>query len=120
MKDKTKEKIANLCDRAQQELDRQQLQLALNNYRQALQIAKENRLNKFSAVILNYIGDVWQLLGEVQDAVIAYEAAIKALNSEDESQLAEVINRLSSVSKGFYGNVDFAPVLDRAENAQNI
>ncbi|MEM8723490.1 MAG: CHAT domain-containing tetratricopeptide repeat protein [Cyanobacteria bacterium P01_G01_bin.39] len=115
-----KDRIIYLCDRAQQNLANKQLQLALNNYRQALQIAQDNKLTRLTAVILNYIGDIWLLLGEIQDSVIAYEAAIQVFNSEEESQLAEVINRLSSVSKGFYGDVDFAPVLDRAENAPTI
>ena len=120
MEDKTKEKINNLCDRAQQNLANNQLQLALNNYRQALKLAQDNKLTRFAAVILNYIGDIWQLLGEVQDAVIAYEAAIKILASEEESQLASVNNSLSLASKNFYSDVDFAPVLDRAANAVSL
>ena len=52
--------------------------------------------------VLNYIGDTFQAQEEIQDAVIAYEAALEALESEGTLKLESVIDRLSQVSQGFY------------------
>ena len=73
-----KQKIVSLAHQASIALDNKQNQDALDAYGQALKIAREEKQTRLLAVILNYIGDTFQAQGEIQDAVIAYEAALES------------------------------------------
>ena len=95
-------RIISLANQASIALKQKDYQTALDAYAQALKIAREEKLFRFTAVILNYIGDTFQAQGEIQDAVIAYEAALKALQLQDKLKVESVIDRLGQVSKGFY------------------
>ncbi len=85
-----------------------------------MKIAREEKLFPLTAVILNYIGDTFQAQGEIQDAVIAYEAALQALESENTLKVESVIDRLSQVPKGFYSNPAPVPDLYSAETAATL
>ena len=98
----SKGKIIALAHQASIALERKDYQTALDAYTQALKIAREEKLSRLIAIILNYIGDIFQAQGEIQDAVIAYEAALKALQLQDKLKVESVIDRLSQVSKDFY------------------
>ncbi|MGK7948281.1 MAG: CHAT domain-containing protein [Xenococcaceae cyanobacterium] len=117
---KINQNIVSLTNQASLALKQKDHQTALDTYTQALKIAREEKLPRFTAVILNYIGDTFQAQGEIQDAVIAYEAALEALESEDTLKLESVIDRLSEVSKGFYSNPDPVPDLYSAEVAETL
>ena len=113
-------KIVSLTNQASVALKQKNYQTALDIYTQALKIAREEKLSRLSAVILNYIGDMFQAQGKIQDAVIAYEAALEALESEHTLKVESVIDRLSQVSKGFYSNPHPVPDLYSAEVAATL
>ena len=115
-----KENIVALTNKASIALKQKDYQTALDAYAQALKIAREEKLFPLTAVILNYIGDTFQAQGKIQDAVIAYEAALEALESEDKLKVESVIDRLSRVSKGFYSNPEPVPDLYSAEVAETL
>ena len=117
---KINQEIVSLTNQASLALKRKDHQTALDAYGQALKIAREEKLSRLTVVILNYIGDTFQAQGEIQDAVIAYEAALEALKSEDKLKVDSVIDRLGQVSKGFYSNPDPVPDLYSAEVAETL
>ncbi|MEP0924361.1 tetratricopeptide repeat protein [Leptolyngbya sp. ST-U4] len=86
--------VASLVNQAMIALTQQNHTNALNAYAAALRIARELKRSRLIAVILNHVGDTFQAQGEIQDAVIAYEAALRALESEDELKLDSVRNCL--------------------------
>ena len=117
---KMNQEIVSLTNQASLALEQKDYQTALDAYTQALKIAQEEKLPRLTAVILNYIGDTFQAQGEIQDAVIAYEAALKALQSQDKLKVESIIDRLSEVSKGFYRKPDPVPDLYSAKVAENL
>ena len=116
----SKEKIIVLAHQASIALEQKNYQTALDAYGQALKIAREEKFSDLTAIILNYIGDTFQAQGEIQDVVIAYEAALEALESEHTLKVESVIDRLSRVSKGFYNNPDPVPDPYSAEVAETL
>lgn len=114
------EKIISLANRASLARSNKNNQSALDDYSQALAIAKTEKRSRLVAVILDRIGDTFQTQGEIQDAVIAYEAALQALESPDQLQANSVIDRLSRVPKGFYNNPETIPDLYSTAVAQTL
>lgn len=92
--------VASLVNQATIALTQQVYPSALIAYAAALRVAKE--LNpRLIAVLLNRTGQILQTQGKVQDAVIAYESALRALEGETDLDLRFVERQLSQVSKGF-------------------
>ncbi len=114
------EEIVFLINQATLDLDQKNYPTALDHYGKALQIARSEKDFRLVAVLLNRIGDTFQAQGEIQDAVIAYETALQALESEDEFKVDSIINRLSRVSKGFYNNPEAIPDLYSIKVAETL
>lgn len=112
--------IVSLVDRAIVFLDRNNYENAGNDYAKALEIAKADRNSRLVAVIINRIGDIYQVQGKIQEAVIAYGAALQALAGGDESKVNNIINDLSRVSKGFYSNPETIPDLYDIKVAESL
>lgn len=77
---------------------------ALTAYGDALKIAQELNRSRLIAALLNRIGQVLQQNGEIQDAVIAFESALRALENDSDLNLESVTQQLSQVSKGYQIN----------------
>jgi tetratricopeptide (TPR) repeat protein len=90
--------IVYLVDRAIIFLDRKNYENALDDYARALELAKADQNSRLVAVIINRIGDIYQAQGKIQEAVMAYGAALQALARRDESKVNEIINSLSTKS----------------------
>jgi tetratricopeptide (TPR) repeat protein len=101
-------------------LDRQSYENALDDYGRALELAKADRNALLVAVIINRIGDIYQAQGKIQEAVMAYGAALQALAGGDESKVNEVISRLSRVAKSFYGKPETIPDLYNVKVAESL
>lgn len=86
-------------------------QNALESYTIALKIAREMERSRLVAVLLNRMGHILQAQGKIQDAVIAYESALRALEKDTTFNLEDVVNQLSQVGKG-YAVSDPEPVPD--------
>lgn len=54
----------------------------LEAYASALKIARELERSRLVAVLFNRMGSVLQVKGEIQDAAIAYESALRALERD--------------------------------------
>jgi tetratricopeptide (TPR) repeat protein len=117
---KIKQEIVLLVDRAIIFLDRQSYENALDDYARALELAKADRNSRLVAVIINRIGDIYQAQGKIQEAVMAYGAALQALAGGDESKVNEVISRLSQVAKSFYGKPETIPDLYNVKVAESL
>ncbi|MEH2154045.1 CHAT domain-containing tetratricopeptide repeat protein [Nostoc sp.] len=112
--------IVALANQADIIFSNQAYQEALEAYNSAVKMTRKLGRSRLVAVFLNRIGDTFQAQGEIQEAVIAYEAALQALESEDESKIDSVIHRLSRVSKGFYNNPETIPDLYSIRVAQTL
>jgi len=67
--------IVSLVNQAAIALANRHYQDALKAYASALEIAKQVGRSRLIAVLLNRMGQVLQMQGKIQDAVIAYESA---------------------------------------------
>jgi len=112
--------IVALAKQADIALSNQAYQEALEAYNSAVKLTRKLGRSRLVAVLLNRIGDTFQARGEIQEAVVAYEAALQSLESEDESKIDSVIHRLSRVSKGFYNNPEAIPDLYSIRVAQTL
>jgi tetratricopeptide (TPR) repeat protein len=117
---KIQTEIVSLVDRAIIFLDRKNYENALDDYGRALEIAKADKNSRLVAVIINRIGDIYQAQGKIQEAVMAYGAALQALASGDEFEINAIMNRLSRVSKGFYGKPETIPDLYNVKVAASL
>lgn len=108
MMDQTTE-IASLVNQATIALTQRDYSSALNAYAAALKIAKKLKRSRLIAVLLNRTGQVLQTQGKVQDAVIAYESALRALEGETDLDLQFVDRQLSQVSKGYANSHSDSP-----------
>jgi tetratricopeptide (TPR) repeat protein len=115
-----KQEIVALVDRATIFLDRQNYQNALDDYAKALELAKAEQKSRLVAVIINRIGDIYQAQGKIQEAVMAYGAALQALAAGDETKVNDIINHLSQVSKSFYGKPETIPDLYNVKVATSL
>jgi CHAT domain-containing protein len=112
--------IVSLVDRAVIFLDRKSYENAFDCYGRALEIAKADQNSRLVAVIIDRIGDIYQAQGKIQEAVMAYGAALQALASGDESKVNAMIRRLSRVSKSFYGTPETIPDLYDVKVAESL
>ncbi|NLG70480.1 MAG: CHAT domain-containing protein [Chloroflexi bacterium] len=74
---------------------------ALLAHGQALQIAAEMERPRLMAVILMRMGLTLEAARRVQDAVIAYESGLRALDADPGLDLSDVLMRLGAVHKGY-------------------
>ena len=112
--------IVSLANRASIFLDRKNHENALNDYGKALELAKADKNYPLIAVIINHIGDIYQAQGKIQEAVMAYGAALEALAGGDESKVNDIINDLSQVPKNFYSTPETTPDLYNIQVAQTL
>ena len=111
--------VVAFTNQASLALTHRQYQEALKAYTSALEVAKELQRSRLIAVLINRRGHVLQAQGKIQDAVIAYESALRALEKDKSFNLESVANLLSqSVAnllsqkgKGYFVN-DPEPVPD--------
>jgi tetratricopeptide (TPR) repeat protein len=90
-KGKRKEKVAlykevvSFANQANLNLANRNYEKALEAYTNALKIAKEMERSRLVAVLLNRMGHILQAQGKIQDAVITYESALRALDKDSRS-----------------------------------
>ena len=114
------QQIVSLANQATIFLNRGNYQAALKSYGDALNIAKQLKRTTLVAVLLNRSGNTFQAQNNIQQAVIAYETALQALESNDETKLNDIISRLSGVSKSFYNSPETIPDLYSVTVAQSL
>jgi len=96
-------------------------QVALQAYTRTLNIAQQMGRSRLIAALLNRMGQVLQIQGKIQDAVIAYESGLRALETDAELHLEQVTQQLSQVSKGYAINTpEPLPDLYYAQVAESI
>ena len=99
-KGKRKEKVAlykevvSFANQANLNLANRNYEKALEAYTNALKIAKEMERSRLVAVLLNRMGHILQAQGKIQDAVITYESALRALDKDRIFNLESIINGL--------------------------
>jgi len=94
---------------------------ALAAYTSALDIAQQMGRSRLIALLLNRMGLVLQTQGEIQDAVIAYESALHALEKDVDLNLEQVRHQLSQVSKGYaISEPEPLPDLYRAQVTESV
>jgi tetratricopeptide (TPR) repeat protein len=93
--------VVSLVQQASLAIANRNQQGALVAYTSALDIAQQLKRSRLIAALLNRMGLVLQMQGEIQDAVIAYESALRALEKDVDLNLAQVTRQLSQVSKGY-------------------
>lgn len=115
-------KIVTLAQQAQQAIAHRNYTKALSTYNQAFKLAKPLNHPHLISVLLGAQGKVLEKQGEIQDAVIAYEAALEALskNKKNLEALNNLIGQFGQVRKGFYASPDPLPDLYSPEFAQNL
>ena len=96
-------KIVALENKALADSAARQWDAAVRGHSQALLIAWELTQPRLLAVLLNRLGQALEGQGDRQDAVVAYESGIRALDADAELDLQEVLSSLNSVGKGYYG-----------------
>jgi tetratricopeptide (TPR) repeat protein len=101
--------VVSLVNQATIALTQRDYSGTLDAYASALKIAKELKRSRLIAVLLNRTGKILQAKGQVQDAVIAYESALRALEGEIDLDLQFVDRQLSQVSKGHTNNHSDSP-----------
>lgn len=74
---------------------------SLANHAQALEISRSLKKPRLIAVILERIGETLEAMGDVQRAVVAFEAGFKALAEDETLNLREILSRIGAISKGF-------------------
>ncbi|MEG4453344.1 CHAT domain-containing tetratricopeptide repeat protein [Microcoleus sp. N9_A1] len=114
------EEIVSLANQAGIAMVRQDYQAAIAAYASALKIAKNLRRSRLVAVLFYRLGDTLQVKGEIQDAVIAYETALRTLEEGTGSDADSIVDRLSQVGKGFYNNPQPVPDLYRPKVAETL
>jgi tetratricopeptide (TPR) repeat protein len=114
------QQIVSLANQAAIFLNRGNYQAALKSYGDALKIAKQLKRTTLVAVLLNRSGNTFQAQNNIQQAVIAYETALQALESDDETKLNDIISRLRGVSKSFYNSPETIPDLYSVTVAQSL
>ena len=103
--------VLSLAKQAAIRLAERDYKAALEAYTSALKIARQLERSRLVAVFLNRMGQVLQVQGKIQDAVIAYESALRALEQDTTFNLEDVVNQLSKVGKG-YAVSDPEPIPD--------
>jgi tetratricopeptide (TPR) repeat protein len=93
--------IVSLVNQASSEVAEHNQPRALDVYASALKIAQQLGRSRLIAVLLNRMGRILQMQGEIQDAVIAYESALRALKKDPDLHLEQVTRQLGQVSKGY-------------------
>ncbi|NQE36837.1 CHAT domain-containing protein [Microcoleus asticus] len=86
--------VVSLANQANIALANKHYVNAIEGYENAIKIAKELGRSRLIAVLLNRKGQVLQAQGEIQDAVIAYESALRALDKDRIFNLELIINGL--------------------------
>jgi len=74
---------------------------AIDVYTAAIKLAQELDQPRLVAVLLNRLGQAMQANGNIQDAVIAYESALRALAGNPNLNLEFVSAQLSRASKSY-------------------
>jgi CHAT domain-containing protein/tetratricopeptide (TPR) repeat protein len=68
----------------------------------ALLIARRLDRPRLTAVLFNRVGQAQEAFGDVQKAVTAYEAGLRALAEDSDFELEDVMLSLMTVSKGYF------------------
>lgn len=97
----TYQEIATLEARALQAHFANDYQAAIEVHGQALRLARDLDRPRLTAVLFSRLGHAFETIGEVQDAVVAYEAGLRALAEVEPLNLDEVLQSLRSVGKTF-------------------
>ena len=92
-------------------LENSNIQTALDIYSQLLGPAKRFGRSQLVAVLLNRMGQAFQIKGEIQDAVVAFESALGALAQDSALNLRQVTHQLSQVSKGYTIQLEFRQII---------
>lgn len=114
------EEIVSLANQAGRAMVEQNYQGAIAAYVAALKIAQNPSRSRLVAVIFYRLGDTLQFQGEIQDAVIAYETALRTLENRTGSDADSIVDRLSQVGKGFYNNPQPVPDLYRPKVGETL
>jgi tetratricopeptide (TPR) repeat protein len=114
------EEIVSLTNQAGIAMVGQDYQAAIAAYVAALKIAQNLSRSRLVAVLFNRLGDTLQVKGEIQDAVIAYETALRTLEKGTGSDADSIVDRLSQVGKGFYNNPQPVPDLYSPKVAETL
>ena len=113
--------VVSLVNQANIAVAKQDQQGALAAYTSALEIAQQMGRSRLIAALLNRMGLVLQAQGKIQDAVIAYESALRALENNTAINLERITHQLNQVSKGYAINEpEPLPDLYRAQVAESI
>jgi len=86
--------VVSFANQANLDLANRNYEKALEGYTNALKIAKKREGSRLVAVLLNRMGHILQAQGKIQDAVITYESALRALDKDRIFNLESIINRL--------------------------
>lgn len=114
------EKIVSLANQAGIAMVEQDYKGAIAAYASALKIAQNLSRSRLVAVLFNRLGDTLQVKGQIQDAVIAYETAMRTLEQGTDSNAGSIVDRLSQVGKGFSNNPQPVPDLYSAKVAETL
>lgn len=121
--------VVAFANQASLALTHRQYQEALKAYTSALEVAKELQRSRLVAVLLNRKGQVLQAQGKIQDAVIAYESALRALEKDKSFNLESAVNwlgqsvanLLNQKGKGYFvSDPEPVPDLYSAKVAQTL
>ena len=93
--------IVALDDGATREARQGNLDEALKRRGQAVELAKRGDRPRLTAVLFNRLGQLLEARGRPQEATIAYESAIRALEGERDLEVPALIRDLLSVGKGY-------------------
>jgi len=113
------EEIVVLAQEAQLAIAASNPASAVAAYSKSLKLAKPLSRPRLLSVLMSWQGNVLESLGEIQDAVFAYESALIVLTKEN-FHLGDIVNKLSAVRKGFYGSPEPLPDLYSPEISKNI
>ncbi|MFQ5858903.1 MAG: CHAT domain-containing protein [Anaerolineae bacterium] len=101
--------IVALEAKALDDYERQRYEDAIVGHGQALALAKDLNRPRLMAVLFNRLGQALEAQGDIQRAVTAYEAGLRALSADRHLELEEVMMSLLTVGKGYFeGFGDFA------------
>ena len=93
--------IAALDEQARAALENGDHERAKQAYLDAIALAAEMDRPALVAALFLRLGRTLELAGEVQDAVIAYESGMRALDEEERQEVRDALERLGLMVKGY-------------------
>ena len=90
---------------------------AMPAHAEAIRLAQQLARPRLTAALFLRLGNLLELKGDVQDAVVAYETGVQVLRSDPDLHVDEVLWRLSGAVKGYaattFHNIDLpSPAVD--------